>query len=432
MAESSLSELQEQLKKSQENEIRVSCENNAAVITAKKKAQEKYGDVPITNGMLAEFGYNSTEWITRINQVRNQSRQLRSKIMGKGGVPSYLDESEKQRIVNEVSSASGISAEELENKSTSSSNGGTSANDTGMSGDTSANEKTPDSSDSESNIQDTADKNASSSEKTSDTSEQEDETTPDENTSDEDSSSGSDDDSSEGGESPSDEDDPEPVWIPADTGSSNPELDHTPVYTPYNATYGRKKTADGLSISESAVLKRYYSSIDAEVYFGNDYVEDICDIQWSLSQRNLPIYGFNSYTFDEIAIGDRIISGQFAIRFTDPNYLFKLLEQIKGQESVFAKKYKVPLHDRVLGEPTGAIDESLKGTEEGTKLEERWPVAFDIDVVYGQPVDGLTDEVHVVLEHVRLISCQCGASITSPVPVTEIYSFVAKDIKCIS
>lgn len=426
MAESSLSELQEQLKKTQENEIRVSCENNAAVITAKKKAQEKYGDVTVVNWMLAEFGYDSEAWNTRMKQVREQSRQLRNQIMGRGQVPYQLNESEQEKIIKEVATSSGLSVEKLRN---SSSGKKTSAGSPGTSDEanTPSDGKTSGLTDADDSTQKVLDKNTPPNGKTPGSTDQGDESVSDDNSS---SDSGS--SSSEKNESPSDEDDPEPVWIPADTGSSNSELDHTPVYTPYNATYGRKKTADGLSISESAVLKRYYSSIDAEVYFGNDYVEDICDIQWSLSQRNLPIYGFNSYTFDEIAIGDRIISGQFAIRFTDPNYLFKLLEQIKGQKSVFAKKYKVPLHDRVLGEPTGAIDESLKGTEEGTKLEERWPVAFDIDVVYGQPVDGLTDEVHVVLEHVRLISCQCGASITSPVPVTEVYSFVAKDIKCIS
>jgi len=426
VAESSLSELQEQLKKTQENEIRVSCENNAAVITAKKKAQEKYGDVTVVNWMLAEFGYDSEAWNTRMKQVREQSRQLRNQIMGRGQVPYQLNESEQEKIIKEVATSSGLSVEKLRN---SSSGKKTSAGSPGTSDEanTPSDGKTSGLTDADDSTQKVLDKNTPPNGKTPGSTDQGDESVSDDNSS---SDSGS--SSSEKNESPSDEDDPEPVWIPADTGSSNSELDHTPVYTPYNATYGRKKTADGLSISESAVLKRYYSSIDAEVYFGNDYVEDICDIQWSLSQRNLPIYGFNSYTFDEIAIGDRIISGQFAIRFTDPNYLFKLLEQIKGQKSVFAKKYKVPLHDRVLGEPTGAIDESLKGTEEGTKLEERWPVAFDIDVVYGQPVDGLTDEVHVVLEHVRLISCQCGASITSPVPVTEVYSFVAKDIKCIS
>ena len=40
------------------------------------------------------------------------------------------------------------------------------------------------------------------------------------------------------------------------------ELDTTPVYTPYVAGYGRKKTSNGLVINEYATLKRYYSSID--------------------------------------------------------------------------------------------------------------------------------------------------------------------------
>lgn len=208
------------------------------------------------------------------------------------------------------------------------------------------------------------------------------------------------------------------------------ELDKTPAYVPRVLSYGRRKTEEGL-IESDAVLKRYYSSIDAELYFGNEYVEDISDIQWQISQNHLPIYGYNSYTFDEIAVGSRIIQGSFSIRFTSPNYLFKILEAAKESQVMSMSSYKVASHDRILGEVQGNRDENLKGTVSGTKYKELWPETFDIDIVYGKPTEGFR-ETHLFLTSVRLISCTSGATSSSPTPITEIYQFVAKDIKTLA
>ena len=106
--------------------------------------------------------------------------------------------------------------------------------------------------------------------------------------------------------------------------SSQP-LDQRPIHTPYVTTYHRRKTANGFSI-DSAYLKRYFSMIDAEIFFGNEYVEDLATIDWSVNQNALPIFGYNSYTYDEVARGSRIISGSFTINFTSPNYLFDILK----------------------------------------------------------------------------------------------------------
>lgn len=206
-------------------------------------------------------------------------------------------------------------------------------------------------------------------------------------------------------------------------------MDKTPLYVPFVTGYKRTKTAKGLKETPQALLKRYYSSIDAELYFGNEYVEDVSDIQWSLEQQSLPIFGFNSYTADEIHVGSRLISGTFSIRFTSPNYLFKLLEEASKQNAIYnMNSYIVPTHDRVLGEVSGAIDNTMKGEVAGTNREELWPQTFDIDIVYGKPARGL-NEVHVVLEGVRILGVVSGASSSNPTPLTETYQFVAKDIK---
>lgn len=209
------------------------------------------------------------------------------------------------------------------------------------------------------------------------------------------------------------------------------ELDKTPLYVPFVSGYRRYKTADGIEEADTATLRRYYSSIDAEIYFNNEYVEDICDINWSVQQRHMPIFGFNSYTYDDIAVGARMVTGTFAIRFTSPNYLFKLLEVAQTATVSQMSSYTIPVHDRILGEPDGKVDESLSGEVAGTNHKELWPETFDIDVVFGKPSWG-GKEVHVILLGVRILSCTSGASSSSPVPTTEQYQFVANDIKTLA
>lgn len=212
---------------------------------------------------------------------------------------------------------------------------------------------------------------------------------------------------------------------------ANDYLDKTPLYVPFVTTYGRTKTTDGIIEDTSATLKRYYSSIDAELYFGNQYVEDIADIQFQIKQSQEVVYGYNSYTTDLIHVGARIVNGTFSLRFTSPNYLFKLLETAAQQNAFYGQSsYVIPTHSRVLGEVSGIIDNTIKGEVSGTNEAELWPQTFDIDIVYGKPARGQR-EVHVILEGVRILECVNGASVSNPNPLTETYSFVAKDIKTI-
>lgn len=212
-------------------------------------------------------------------------------------------------------------------------------------------------------------------------------------------------------------------------------LDRTPAYVPYNATYRRTKGTNGITES-SAYLKRYYSSIDAELYFGNEYVEDITDISYSVSQSSLPIFGYNSYTYDALVVGARYVQGQFSIRFTSPNYLFDILRTAIGKTIITEdQSYVVPVKERVYLEAAGQIDTTFYGArnddEVAAKFQELWPETFDIDIVYGGK-SNVGKEVHVVIENVRILSVINGASVSNPTPLTETYSFVAQDIKTIA
>lgn len=206
-------------------------------------------------------------------------------------------------------------------------------------------------------------------------------------------------------------------------------LDQRPIHTPYTTTYHRKKTADGFTI-DGAYMKRYYSVIDAEIYFGNEFVEDVAYIDWNVNQNVIPLFGYNSYTYDELARGSRIIQGVFDINFTSPNYLFNILKTATEQSITNMASYVV----HVPAESQAAIDTSLNGKGiDGNNRGPIWPETFDIDIIYGQNT-GIGNPVHIFLEGVAIQSCQqvmSGNATESTPNIRERYTFIAKDIKTI-
>ena len=125
--------------------------------------------------------------------------------------------------------------------------------------------------------------------------------------------------------------------------SSTP-LDKRPTYTPLLNTNKITRTENGYSVGQTT-LKRYYSEIDAEIYFGNEYVEDIDYIEWSINESTIPLFGYNSYTYDEIAKGSRIINGSFTINFTSPNYLFQIIQSAHNVENLITNMKSYMIED---------------------------------------------------------------------------------------
>lgn len=70
----------------------------------------------------------------------------------------------------------------------------------------------------------------------------------------------------------------------------------------------------------------YFSNADVKLYFGDIWVDEITSIAFQLQEEVLPIYGYNSYTFDTVARGKRILQGSFSINFTSVGYLHEIVE----------------------------------------------------------------------------------------------------------
>jgi len=207
------------------------------------------------------------------------------------------------------------------------------------------------------------------------------------------------------------------------------ELDKRPAYTPYMTARDRKKEGDRFHESDT-YLRRFYSHIDAEIYFGNYFVECCSSIGWTVQQQTQPLFGYNSYVYDEVAQGSRIIHGEFSIVVPSPNYLYKILEKALEDPITTMTSYVVPTHERIANKIIGAINTELQGEVDSPDHECIWPKTFDIDVMMGQSSNA-GDPVHYVIQGVKLTGCSNVLQYGANNAVTEQYSFIAKDIKTI-
>ena len=171
--------------------------------------------------------------------------------------------------------------------------------------------------------------------------------------------------------------------------------------------------------------KRYYSSIDAEIYFGSYYIDEIVQIQYQVEQSTTPLFGYNAYVFDEMAIGSRIINGQFTINLTRPGYLFELMDLL-SQENLASVSETVETEDDGAADIAPTPNSDIPDQVHRSKRP-AWSTGFDIDIMFGQE-DAVNSAKHVMLEDVYLVSSVLGLDTTGN-PITETYSFMARDIR---
>lgn len=161
-------------------------------------------------------------------------------------------------------------------------------------------------------------------------------------------------------------------------------------------------------------LKRYFSSIDAEIYFGDIFIDDINSIQYEVTEKVLPIYGYNSHKYDLLLNGTRIIQGEFAINFTKSGWL---LDVISG-----------------LGTTANSSNGSITQCEKredycGVVGNGLFKSVFDIIISFGDhnsTISSYGSSAHM-LKGVRIIGFRQALD-ASGEPISEIYSFIAQDI----
>lgn len=69
---------------------------------------------------------------------------------------------------------------------------------------------------------------------------------------------------------------------------------------------------------ENLFLEEYYSGTDTKVYLNNKQQSEISYISFSLNEQLKPIYGYASRTFDDMSVGNRIVTGIFKMPIKNP------------------------------------------------------------------------------------------------------------------
>lgn len=203
----------------------------------------------------------------------------------------------------------------------------------------------------------------------------------------------------------------------------------TPSYTNY--VVGVKKNISG-AVS-SAELKRYYSTIDAEIYINGEWVEDINTIQWSIVQKTLPLWGYNSYIWDDIAQGTRIIQGTFVVNFTSPRAVSKAIatnsptsytdgatNSNNGTTFEVAEQYVLDNANNIKATPNSG---SVKTNPVHNCI---WNKLFDIDIVCGEKESKSGPPVHIILKNCVVVDSSQVRGVNGGV-AAEQYTFFSQD-----
>ena len=69
---------------------------------------------------------------------------------------------------------------------------------------------------------------------------------------------------------------------------------------------------------ENLFLEEYYSGTDTKVFLNNNEQSEISYISFSLNEQLKPIYGYASRTFDDMSVGNRIVTGVFKMPIKNP------------------------------------------------------------------------------------------------------------------
>ena len=131
----------------------------------------------------------------------------------------------------------------------------------------------------------------------------------------------------------------------------------------------------------------------------------------------MPIFGYNSYTFDDIAVGSRLVQGSFTINFTEANYLTRVLQTM----TTIARK--------TYGQDIPATS-SFAATDRKIRNTPVWDKGFDIVVGYGENKNKGASEYDQVI----MLDCCQLTGVTQQLdyngePILESYSFIARDMK---
>ena len=203
---------------------------------------------------------------------------------------------------------------------------------------------------------------------------------------------------------------------------TNKQLRNTPGYTNY--VVGVNKNLSG-AVS-SAILKRYYSSVDAEIYFNGEWVEDILNIDWHIVQYTQPLFGYNSYIWDDVAQGIRIIQGNFVLNITNTRSMENAISS--GSSGIVNTDAPADFEDieKFLVQSEAEISQNEGTVYSNPDHFNIWTDKFDIDIVCGESNEMSGLPLHIILKDCYINNEHQVRNSDGGV-ANKIYTFIARD-----
>lgn len=86
-------------------------------------------------------------------------------------------------------------------------------------------------------------------------------------------------------------------------------------------------------------LEEYYSSPDVKILMNDTEHKEISYISYSVQEQLKPLYGYASHTFDDMAVGNRIVTGSFKVPIRNPEVQTKLEDIISFTQELEEETY---------------------------------------------------------------------------------------------
>ena len=181
-------------------------------------------------------------------------------------------------------------------------------------------------------------------------------------------------------------------------------------YYKYSASMNDRTYFTSVVTNSAGNIKRYFSNVESEVYFGDKEMEDIYQFQFQIDEKVLPIYGYNCYYASELVSGQRLIQGQFILNYTNEQEIKTTLGEIDSSvyESILADEYH----------PSG-----------GSISDPIYNKLFDIMIGYGYY--NVKDKQTYNATCQTIVGCKISGMQkvidSTGQPIMEVYNFVAMD-----
>ena len=154
--------------------------------------------------------------------------------------------------------------------------------------------------------------------------------------------------------------------------------------------------------------RRYFSSIDTDVYFGDILIDEMVAFDFMLEEKKIPIFGYNNFTPKRLITGQKSIQGSFAINFTQAFSLKTIIDSLP--ESLYANDYE---------------EAQFYCADDNKAI---FGKGFDITISYGEAkAEGSYNACTQTLVGCHITSYR-QAFDTSGEPILDMYTFIAKDL----